>query len=367
MAMADPPILKDFIDRPSVTSIANAVANAAPGFDVQEMMTAVFYDGWDERALKQRIRHIAITIRALLPGDYAEALGVMRRAGEFVEAGSMTVWCFNDFVEEFGVDDPDLSLPALEQFTKLASAEFAVRPFIKRYPERMADQMLTWAKSGDADVRRLASEGFRPRLPWGMGIPALKADPAPILPVLGLLYRDPSEVVRRSVANNLNDISKDHPEQVVEVLSRWGDGSAETKALTKHALRTLLKTGHPGAMSLLGFSDEPQVRVSGLGVTPKTAVVGTSVHARFSVTSTADSRQSLMIDYAVRFQNVSRTGSRKVFKGKVVELEPGESIEMRRKVSLHQMTTRRIVPGPHAVEVQVNGAVLASVGFDVIE
>lgn len=365
--MADPPILKDFIDRPSVMGIATAVAAVAPGFDADEMMAAVFDDDWGERALKQRIRHIAITIRSLLPGDYPEALVVMREAGELVESGTMTVWCFNDFVEEFGVDEPNLSIPALEQFTKLASAEFAVRPFIKRYPERMADQMLTWASSDDADVRRLASEGFRPRLPWGMGIPALKVDPGPILPVLEVLYRDLSEVVRRSVANNLNDISKDHPARVVEILARWDDGSPEVKALTKHSLRTLLKAGHAGAMSLLGFADEPAVSVTGLEVNPESAKVGSSVHVEFSVVSTAAALQSLMIDYAVVFQNISGTGSRKVFKGKVVDLDAGESVAMRRKVSLQQMTTRRIVPGPHEVEIQVNGAVLATAGFDVID
>ncbi len=365
--MADPPILKDFIDRPSVMGIATAVATVAPRFDTDEMMAVVFDDQWGELALKQRIRHIAVTIRSLLPGDYPEVLVVMREAGELVEAGTMTVWCFNDFVEEFGVDDPDLSIPALEQFTKLASAEFAVRPFIRRYPERMADQMLTWASSDDADVRRLASEGFRPRLPWGMGIPALKSNPRPILPVLTALYRDSSEVVRRSVANNLNDISKDHPDLVVEVLSGWDDGSAATRALTKHALRTLLKVGHTGAMALLGFSDKPSVAVDGLAVTPSLAPVGSSVTAEFAVRSTGSTGQSLMIDYAVVFQNISRTGSRKVFKGKVVDLGVAEAITMSRKISLKQMTTRRIVPGPHLVEVQVNGEVVASVGFDVTD
>ncbi|MCP4964953.1 MAG: DNA alkylation repair protein [bacterium] len=365
--MADPPLLKDFIDRPSVTRIVMAVAEVRPGLDVEEVVGCIFDDDWEDRALKQRVRHIAMTLRSVLPDDYAEALAVMRQAGELVQSGTMTVWCFNDFVEEYGVDDPDLSIPALEQFTKLASAEFAVRPFIKRYPDRMTDQMLVWANSDDANVRRLASEGFRPRLPWGMGIPALKTDPGPILPVLEVLYRDPSEVVRRSVANNLNDISKDHPAVAVETLARWDDGSDEVTALTKHALRTLLKAGDRSAMALLGFSDQPQVRVSGLQMTPEIAAVGTSVHVEFSVTSTAQAPQWLMLDYAVVFQNASGTGSRKVFKGKVVEVDPAEVVEIKRKISLQQMTTRRILPGPHVVQVQVNGAVLASVGFDVIE
>ena len=277
------------------------------------------------------------------------------------------MWCFNDFVEEYGVDDPDASLPALEQFTKLASAEFAVRPFIKRYPDRMAAQMRVWALSDDEHVRRLASEGFRPRLPWGMGIPAIKADPTPVLDALDLLCDDPSETVRRSVANNLNDISKDHPELAVSVLERWGADNPEALKLRKHALRTLLKRGHPAALRVLGFSPEAAVEVGAMSILPERGLIGGHVIMEFDVAASGPGPQSLMIDYAVVFQNVSGTGSRKVFKGVVVDLAAGEAVTLKRKISLKQMSTRRIVPGPHRVEVQVNGVVRAVAAFDVVE
>ena len=189
--MSDAPLLKDFVDRDRVAAIGEAVSRVDPTFDESSFLATVFDDDWEDRALKQRIRHIAVTIRSGLSGDYGEALDVMRRAAENLNVGGIPVWCFNDFVEEYGVDDPDLSIPAMEQFTQLASAEFAVRPFIKRYPQRMAEQMLAWAGSESADVRRLATEGFRPRLPWGMGIRELKQDPSPILPVLEVLHTDP--------------------------------------------------------------------------------------------------------------------------------------------------------------------------------
>jgi 3-methyladenine DNA glycosylase AlkC len=365
--MADPPLLKDFIDRPSVVAIASAIAAEVPDLDAETIVAAVFDDQWEGRALKSRIRHIAVSARAFLPEDYPLALAVMRRAGEKVEAGWMSVWAFNDFVEEFGVDDPDISLPALEQFTKLASAEFAVRPFIERYPERMAEQMLVWAASPDARVRRLASEGYRPRLPWGMGLQQLKRDPTPVLAVLSVLRTDPSEDVRRSVANNLNDISKDHPDLVVAVLGEWDDDSAEMAALRSHALRTLLKQGHPGALELLGFSASPQVAVSEIEVESAKVPIGGSTHWQCTITSTAGEPQLLMVDYVVTFQNASGAGSRKVFKGKVVELAPQEDLLMRRKLNLKPMSTRRILAGPHTVAVQVNGAVLAAAQFDVVE
>ncbi len=364
--MGDAPLLKDFIDRDSVAAIARAVSEAAGGLDETAMVDRVLDDEWEGRALKQRIRHIAVAVRSFLPEGYGEALGIMRAAAREVDAGWMSVWAFNDFVEEFGVDDPDLSLPALEQFTKLASAEFAVRPFIVRYPERMAAQMLEWAQDEDPLVRRLASEGFRPRLPWGMGLPALKQDPSPILPVLALLRRDPSEDVRRSVANNLNDISKDHSQLVVDLLTEWSDGSAEMDALTKHALRTLLKKGHPGALLALGFN-AAEVSINDVSVAPARVPVGEHVVLEFNVASTASDSQRVMVDYAVVFQNVSGTGSRKIFKGTVAELGTGQALLVRRKISLAQQSTRRIIPGPHSVEIQVNGAVLASVQFDVLE
>lgn len=365
--MPDAPLLKDFIDRAAVVPIVVAVAGATRGVDADAIVAGIFDESWEGRALKARIRHIATTVRSHLPDDYAAALVIMRRAAGRVEAGSMAVWSFNDFVEEFGVEYPEVSLPALEQFTKLASAEFAVRPFIRRYPELMAAQMLAWAHDHDPLVRRLASEGYRPRLPWGMGVPELKHDPTPVLSVLSVLRQDSSETVRRSVANNLNDISKDHPDLVVGTLGEWSDGTPEMEALTKHAIRTLLKRGHAGSLGLLGFSTEPDVEVYGVIVEPSTIPIGGSVLLRFSVKSLSEGRQELMIDYAVEFQNASGKGSRKVFKGKVVGLEGGAVVVIRRKISLKPMTTRRVFPGAHEIEVQVNGVVLGSARFDVVE
>jgi len=361
----DRPLLKDLIDGPSVTSLVRAVAAVQPGIDEDSVLEHVFDADWPGRELKQRIRHVATVLRRYLPPDYPVALAIIRRAAARVEGLGFTGMVFNDFVEEYGVEEPDVSLPALEQFTTLVSAEFAVRQFIERYPDRMFHQLLNWASDDDWRVRRLASEGSRPRLPWGRGLPSLKLDPSPILPVLAALRHDPSEEVRRSVANSLNDISKDHPDLVVEVLMSWQDETAGFESLTRHALRTLLKQGHPGALALLGFSPEPHVAIRSARVEPASIPMGGSVQFRFEVVATGPEAQRLMVDYAVEFQNVSGTGSRKVFKGKVVELAPGEHLEMRRKISLQPLSTRSILPGAHYVEVQVNGRVLERVEFEV--
>jgi 3-methyladenine DNA glycosylase AlkC len=358
-------LLKDLIDRPSVAALVEAVGRHDPRVLVQTVVAEVFDEKWQERELKQRIRHVAVVLHRHLPEDYADAVAVLKVAADDVEELGFTAMVFNDFVEEYGLDYLDVSLPALEQFTKLVSAEFAIRPFLERYPEAVFPQLWTWAQSDDWRVRRLASEGSRPRLPWGRGIPALKQDPAPVMPILAALRFDSSEDVRRSVANSLNDISKDHPELVVEVLTGWQDGSPEMEALTKHALRTLLKQGHPGALAVLGFQADPDVELVSIGVDPPTVLIGESVQFSCVIVSTGAVSQSLLIDYAVEFQNRSRTGTRKVFRGKVVELEPDEDFRLRRKIGLVPLSTRNIVPGPHAVEVQVNGNPIGRVEFEV--
>ncbi len=365
MMVDDRTLLKDLIDQPSVMALAEAVAAAQPGMAAGAIFDQVFDPGWSELELKQRIRHVAGVLRRVLPPDYPGAIQVLRQAAADAQGLGFTAMAFNDFVEEFGVDDPEVSLPALEQFTTLVSAEFAIRPFIERYPDLVFGQLLTWSRSDDWRVRRLASEGSRPRLPWGRGIPALKQDPSPVITILVALRDDPSEDVRRSVANNLNDISKDHPDLVVEVLSEWQNGSREVEALTKHALRTLLKRGHPGALAILGFSADPQVELRSAKVDPVTVPVGGSAQLHCEIKSTGDQSQQLMIDYAVEFQNKSGQGSRKVFKGMVVELAPGRAVQLRRKINLQPLSTRNILPGRHAVEVQVNGRVLQRIEFEV--
>jgi 3-methyladenine DNA glycosylase AlkC len=359
------PLLKDLIDRRSVVALVDAVNRHHPHVVEETVVAEIFDEEWPGRELKQRIRHVAVVLSRYLPAEYADAIAVLKAAAGDVDDLGFTAMVFNDYVEEFGVSDPDVSLPALEVFTTLVSAEFAIRPFIDHYPGTVFPQLWTWAQSDDWRVRRLASEGSRPRLPWGKGVSALKEDPAPILPILATLRSDPSEVVRRSVANNLNDISKDHPDLVVEVLSSWQDGSPEIEALTKHALRTLLKRGHPGAMSVLGFPADPEIEVRIFDVQPATVPIGGSVQLNCVIESIGSDPQSLMIDYAVEFQNRSGRGTRKVFRGKVVELDTGESTDLRRKISLVPLSTREILSGTHAVEVQVNGRVCGRAEFQV--
>ncbi|MCJ7735313.1 MAG: hypothetical protein MUP11_12295, partial [Anaerolineales bacterium] len=202
----------------------------------------------------------------------------------------------------------------------------------------------------------LASEGCRPRLPWGLRLRELVVDPSPILPILEKLKNDPREEIRRSVANNLNDISKDHPDLVVEILSSWQDQDDSDRCrLIKHALRTLLKAGHPGAMSLIGFSSTPEIRVENIRLEPREILLGEEVIFSFEILSTSQEEQQLMVDYVVHFLKASGTHTPKVFKLSQKTLKPGERIKITRKHGIKPITTRKYYPGVQIFQPQVNG------------
>ncbi len=364
-----PDALKDtFFTLAFLNDLSAAITAVYPAFDGAVFLDRVLNEDWPGRELKARMRHITVTLRDFLPADYRAALDVLQRAAPAVSQYGFDKMVFSDFVEVFGLEDWDASLPVLEAFTQEMTAEFAVRPFIEQDPPRMMAQMLAWARHPSEAVRRLASEGCRPRLPWAMRLPTLVADPAPILPLLDVLKDDESESVRRSVANNLNDIAKDHPEVVIEVLRGWQDhASPEIAWITRHALRTLLKQGHPGALALLGFEPDAAVTVRGLRVEPESVALGEEITVTCEIVSEGDAPQDLMIDYVMHFMKANGQLAPKVFKLTTRTLAPGEATTLRKLHSFRAITTRRYYPGPHAVEIQVNGTVLARQEFTVTE
>jgi 3-methyladenine DNA glycosylase AlkC len=264
---------------------------------------------------------------------------------------------FSDFIALYGLDDWEVSIPALEEFTQQVSAEYALRPFIAKDQERMMARMLAWAHHENAEVRRLATEGCRPLLPWGMVLSELRDDPSPILPVLEALKCDPSESVRRSVANNLNDISRDHPDVVMDVLRRWQreHDTDEMRALISHALRTLVKRGNPDALELLGYPRNPAIEVRNLTVEPETIPMGGEVIVTFDIVSVGEAPQNLMIDYVVHLMRANGKQTPKVFKLTKREIAPAETIHIKKTQSFRPVTTRKYYPGEHGIEIQING------------
>jgi 3-methyladenine DNA glycosylase AlkC len=356
--------LKDLFNEESVGALAAAVAKVYSAFDRKAFTTRVFDEAWEGRELKERMRHISTVLGGNLPSEYRTALGILQGALSRLDDHGFVKMVFPGYVEMHGLDDWEASMLALEEFTQKVSAEFAIRPFIMRYPERTMVRMFQWAKHEHPEVRRLASEGCRPRLPWGIRLSNLQADPSPILPILEQLKHDESESVRKSVANNLNDISKDHADVVLDLLRRWqADATDEVHWITSHALRTLLKQGDPEALELLGYPSEPMIAVHHVTVEPEVVTVGGEVTISFKVQSLSDRPQKLMIDYVVYSMKASGKLSPKVWKLTKRTIQPDEILRVSKRHSFAPVTTRKYYPGEHAIQPKINGKVFRRVGF----
>lgn len=270
------------------------------------------------------------------------------------------------FVEEYGTKYPEASFPALVEITKRHTSEFAVRPFVRRHPEATMELMRACALDPDPHVRRFASEGLRPRLPWASRLSGFVEDPAPVLEVLEPLRSDPSKYVRTSVANNLNDIARDHPGLVLDLAERWSRESPtpETSRTVGHALRTLVKNGDQRALALIGATGGEHVVAQGLTVDPHVLDPGGVLTLEMELTNTDTRPHTVVLDHVVHHVRANGSRTPKVFKWTRVELTAGQSRTLRKQHPVRPTSTRTHHPGEHLVEVQVNGVVKASSGFE---
>ena len=352
--------MKHWFDEAFYRLSAAQLAAIHPRFDAGRFL-AVALAGLDELELMARVQRTAEAFHSALPVPFAAQLEVLRVHAARIGHNFIAIWpCAH--VAARGMDHPDLALPALRDLTRHGSAEFAVRPFLVRDLAGTLAVLRDWADDADEHVRRLASEGCRPRLPWGLRLQALVADPRPALPILERLRADPSLYVRKSVANHLNDIAKDHPDIVLAVVSSWDGSDARTAWIVKHALRTLVKKGHPRALSLLGAGAAPKVRAT-IAAAPRRIDLGDTVSFAARLVSDSHHAQSLIVDYVVHYPRASGRDSEKVFKWTSLTLAPGESAELSRRQTIRDFSTRRHHPGLHRVELQVNGRRVAETAF----
>lgn len=362
--MAEP--LKDMVGREVVEELASRLLVVDPHFD-GESFVADLMATLPELELKPRIEAIARRINAGLDGDYRSKLDrVVRIAVSEPALGGWAAWVLCTFVEVFGVDDPEASLPAMEHLTKRASCEFAIRPYLRDHWDAAYAQLTAFTGHEDESVRRLPSEGTRPRLPWGARVARLLEDPLPGLQLLEELRHDPSETVRRSVANHLNDVAKDHPDLVVATVARWAaENPPADEWMIRHAVRTLVKRGHKGALGLLGFTTEALVDVSAFSITPTSVVMGDRIVLAAEIRSTSHEPQHLVVDFVVHHVNASGATSPKVFKWATVDLEPAATATLRKTRLIQHASTRTYRLGVHRVELQVAGTVVAEAEFDI--
>ena len=365
--MSEAPKLKDHFDRELIVRIGHRISAVSDGFDEAAFVTAALRVDWEARSLTQRSQAIADALWATLSMPATDALEVLTAAlppklddSVGVLNDGFELWPFGDLIATYAVDELDAGLEACRELTKRFTAEFAIRPFLRRYPEAL-ERLASWTEDDNEHVRRLVSEGSRPRLPWATRLD-LPVDR--VLDMLGRLRADPSSYVRRSVANHLNDLAKDDSDRIVALLETWhAEGVDETTWIVRHALRNHLKAGDPRVMTLFGY-DPPEVDVTGLHLEPATIRIGDVGAVAFDMTSTADRPQDLHVDLVIGYVKSNGKRSPKVFKFRTFELDAGQTETCSRKLNFVNRSTRKLHPGEHTLTVRVNGSDLASTSFD---
>jgi len=338
-----------------------------PQFEERKFIYTVFDKQWPDLELKQRTRQVTRALHDFMPGEFPKAAeiitGVSNLLRENKEREQTYPFIFlPEYIELYGQSDFEVSMKAIQEITKLVSAEFAIRPFIVNYPKQTMEQMVLWSTHQDAFVRRLSSEGCRPRLPWAMGLPAFKKDPSPILPVLENLKKDPSDYVRRSVANNLNDIAKDHPGLVLKIAQQWNGENPATQWIIKHGCRTLLKKGNDAVLRLHGFNPKSNVYVGALEA-GKNIRIGDYLHFNFIFRNRGKKSDSFRLEYAIDYITSTGKISRKLFKIGEYHVVPSKPLLIKRKQLFKDLTTRKHFKGAHRLSILANGKEKAHAEF----
>lgn len=357
------PLWKDRVNPALMRALGEAIAGAWSPFPVEQWLETVVAAGAFSLELKDRMAVASRALGPLLP-PFREAAPVLVAAapGQPMWAGLV----LTGFVEIYGIEDPDVAVSTLAELTKHGTAEISIRPFIHRDPEHLLPTLHRWAADPDEHVRRLAAEGTRPRGVWVMHLPAFRRDPRPVVALLDRLRADPSLYVRKAVANNLNDISRDHPDIALATAARWRrDDNPRTNWIIERALRSLLKAGDAEAHAIVGRPQGVAVQVEAFHAEPSRIAIGD--HAEFSamLRSHADVATIVAVTLRVWFQKVRGT-SPKVFDMGRVRVAPAGvlSVSLRRSFADHSTRTHR--PGPHRVEILVNGVPSGEVVLDLV-
>ena len=360
-----PDLLKNMYNPESLQEFALHIQSVYRPFPVDSFLKSTMDEIWDDLELKARGRQISINLRTYLPADYRDAIHILDQVA--ASCSGFFAIIFPDFVEVYGRDEIhwDLSIGALERYTQYSSSEFAVRPFIIHHEERMMAQMYAWSKHENEHVRRLASEGCRPALPWAQALPKYKKDPTPILPILEQLKADPSLYVRKSVANNLNDISKTHPDLVAQLAKKWYGKHAHTDWIVKHGCRTLLKKGHRDVLALFGFYDSASVDVHDFTLELSSLAIGEDLAFSFSIS--VKEATKVRLEYGIDYVKSNGKRNRKIFQISEVSCKEKERKSYPKTHSFADLSTRKHYPGPHSITLIVNGVERGTLDFDLTE
>jgi 3-methyladenine DNA glycosylase AlkC len=345
--------LKEMFNKKFYEVLAREISRAHKDFNATKFISEVISD-IDELALNQRLRRTTEVLKKHLPGDFKKTLTIFKKVIPNLQPGYTTL-VFPDYVGKYGKHDIDTSLEALKYFTKFGSSEFAVREFLKADFNKTLRTMKQWAKDKDHHVRRLASEGSRPRLPWSFKLDKVIENPKLTLPILELLKEDKELYVRKSVANHLNDISKEHPKLILDIVKNWKGSSPHTDWILKHASRNLLKQGHTEILSHFGIIHNPAIEIINFKLKNTAINVGEDIAFSFSLHNRSTKKIKVRLEYAVYFRMSNGNLTKKVFKISEREIDKHQTVRFERRHSFKLITTRRYHPGSHKVALIVNG------------
>lgn len=356
--------LKEMFNKQFYEELALEFSKADRDFNPKKFLKEVT-EGMEALSLNQRMRNTSLVLKRHLPPDYKKAVEIMKKVIPNTRPG-YTNLIFPDFVGLYGHSDVAVSMEALKFFTCFGSSEFAVREFLKRDFKRAIQVMYAWAKDKNHHVRRLASEGSRPRLPWSFKLDEVIRNPEITRPILEALKTDETLYVRKSVANHLNDISKENPDYMLRLVNSWDKTHPHTSWIIKHASRTLIKKGHKDSLSVFDFEKNAKVKIEKFRLNTDRLKLGDTLHFEFDLVSGKSSPQKLVVDYLIHYRKKSGELSPKVFKLKELDLKPKEKLEISKKQVFKDFTTRKHFAGEHAIEIQINGKIIHRQPFKLI-
>ncbi|MCH2233835.1 MAG: DNA alkylation repair protein [Crocinitomicaceae bacterium] len=355
-------LLKDSYNKELIQSIGERLKSEWSKFNKKEFLKSTYTNEFLTLELKDRMRWIAKKMNDSLPIPYKQQIEFIKPLAPHYPALQGII--FPEFVHTFGLEDPTTSIEALEYLTQYSTGEFAIRPFLIKYPKTI-DTMVEWSKHKNFHVRRLASEGTRPLLPWAPKLPEYIKDPTPILPILENLKNDPEDYVYRSVANNLNDISKDHPELALNIAEKWIGSSDSANWAAKHGMRTLLKKGHPDAMKLFGFGDISAIQVQDFNLENHKIKIGEFTRLNIKLLNSGKSSK-FRIEYMIHYLKKNGKHNTKVFQIAEKQIKPNEKVDYSKKLDFKDLSTRKHYAGQHFVSLSINGNRLNKLEFELV-
>lgn len=363
--------LKDIYSPDFFQTFIELLQSVLVDLDKSKFLSLVIDEHWDGRELKDRMRHLTIVLHQFMPTDFVKASQIILQLVKILQKSehkdqALAYMFLPDYIEKYGLDNFTQTMKTMEIVTQFTSCEFAIRPFIIKYPTQTIKQLISWSTHQNLHVRRLASEGCRPRLPWAMALPSLKKDPAPILPILEKLKNDDSLYVRRSVANNLNDISKDNPTIVLQLAQQWIGKNKETDWVVKHACRTLLKQGNQTALTLFGYGALTDVTIENFQVLTPIVKVGDYLKFSFQLVNKQAAAVKIRLEYGLYYKKANGSLSKKVFKISEKSYPKNSTTLVVKRQSFKIITTRKFYAGIHKVAIIMNGKEFDSVDFELI-